>query len=311
MVMDERNQSIADSAAMVLDYKNEFQQALQRTQDYVAGAQKTSLDQATKAFSNLSQGIQTKYDQMAEDTEAEMRAQGMPEAQIQAEKTRVKAAGAQEHGNTLMQYNAAVTDQISREEQTYTSLLSNMEQVGASGLASIEGTAMGEMGAAHRTASQQQVQLTEQSRMLREASASWEEATVRARSTHAGMVAQYTMMDDQATAGFLASISEPYFDGLGPMYERMMSLDLGLMAQQYNYDVGDTAMINQGFMSLQAGMNTTQGSIAARRQLELQEDAMRNSLIGTGVKAGTAIATGGMSLAGDAALAAAQGGGGN
>lgn len=282
----DKDMALSKSVAMLQHFNTQFGSALQRVKDTVGEAQRITLDQATRAMTNLSAAIKSQFDQQLEQVRNEAAAMGDHTGHLSAREDALRAASAREHGNALMQLQSQVVSARAEQETQLANTIASFEATGQQAKAQMTAQASSEMGADYRAHAENRVRIAEMDRTLTEMQTNERSNYLRARESLASMGVQYGLLGDKFMAEQLSAITPPYFAGVSDILESLMGMDLQLMAQEYGYELGDYNLVQAGLEGISSGLHDYRASNLAQKQLDIQRDASRYGMFGDVANAG-------------------------
>jgi hypothetical protein len=236
--------TIRAMSAMVQSFNNTVKQSYKRIGDMRGETLELFRSQVAVQLSDASNAVLLSTSQTMSDTAAEMRAQGVPEAQITNQLAMISADGQR----TLGDMRAKIA---SNESARYATIaletgkwVSDLSQVATNTGAYVLSAAAQEIGAGLRNLSQVRNDTAKAQAGLEQASAEWRSNQSLIRSQIESYAAEMSLKGEAAISELVLAIEEPLLQ-VGDIMQGMFTLSMGLEDVEYQYNVNDFALRGQ------------------------------------------------------------------
>lgn len=248
---------------------------------------------------NASTSVQKQTQQQISDMAGEMRAMGMPEAQVQSQLGQVAASGQAQIGDLLGTIGAQENARLSSLQTETAKFVTGLAAPIVATTGQVLQAGMGEVGASVRNLSNIRTQLAEVRSNLENDAANWRGSVTQMRSNIESIYSQVALGGRMDIFNMISGIEDPVVE-LGPIMEGAMSLYIGLEELEYANNVGfyalEDAMYADFFNNARAAFSRAQDVAEARRNLshgETEASLNRGASIASAALGGGGQALGG------------------
>jgi hypothetical protein len=235
-------------------------------------------------LSQASEGIRDNTERQIADSMAEMRAQGVPEAQVRNHAAQISATGQATLGNMLQQIGAAENQRLSDLEVSTGQWVADAASLAMQGTGEVIAEGMRQTGETFRNLTTTRASLAEATANLEQQHADWRASISGIIGDVQAAFTQLRLAGRVDVANLLTNIVEPVV-AMGPILEGTLDMALGLEDLDYQYRVGTWSMENaidtRMWDTIQASLNRGVQVQQQERAIEAQEEiASRNRIFG-------------------------------